>query len=105
MNAPPITLPMSQRVSEATLIFTKKFWEERKFGKTQIAEGDAFIQGREHMCRELSPQEVIVSLVHSKNTSSRKVPESKEPNGCHFGFNEELFAMVSQIGEKLKENL
>ena len=105
MNAPPITLPMSQRVSEATLVFTKKFWEERKFGNTQIAEGDAFVHGREHMCRELSPQEIIVSLVHSNNTSSRKTPEFKEPNGCHFGFNEKLFAMVSEIGEKLKENL
>jgi hypothetical protein len=93
---------MSQRVSEATLIFTKKFWEERKFGDTQIAEGDAFIRGREHMCRELSPQEVIVSLVHPKNTSSRKIPDFKEPNGCHFGFNEKLFAMVSEIGESLK---
>lgn len=105
MNAPPIQLPMSQRVSEATMVFTKKFWEERKFEHTQIAEGDAFIHGREHMCRELSPQEIIVSLVHSKNTSSRKTPEFKEPNGCHFGFNEKLFAMVSEIGEKLKENL
>jgi hypothetical protein len=105
MNAPPITLTMSQRVSEATLIFTKKFWEERKFENTQIAEGDAFIHGREHMCRELSPQEIIVSLVHSKNTSSRKVPEFKEPNGCHFGFNEKLFAMVSEIGESLKASL
>jgi hypothetical protein len=102
MNAPPIVLPMSQRVSEATLVFTKKFWEERPFGDTQIAEGDAFIRGREHMCRELSPQEVIVSLVHPLNTSSRKVPEFKEPNGCHFGFNEKLFAMVSEIGESLK---
>jgi len=105
MNAPPITLPMSQRVSEATLIFTKKFWEERKFGNTQIAEGDAFIHGREHMCRELSPQEIIVSLIHPKNTSSRKLPEFKEPNGCHFGFNEKLFAMVSEIGESLKASL
>lgn len=102
MNAPPMYLPMSQRISEATLIFTRKFWEERPFGDTQIAEGDAFIRGREHMCRELSPQEVIVSLVHPKNTSSRKTPEFKEPNGCHFGFNEKLFAMVSEIGESLK---
>jgi len=102
MNAPPIRLPMSQRISEATLIFTKKFWEERKFGDTQVAEGDAFIRGREHMCRELSPQEVIVSLVHPKNTSSRKIPDFKEPNGCHYGFNERLFAMVSEIGESLK---
>jgi hypothetical protein len=102
MNIPPFQLPMSQRISEATLIFTKQFWEERKFGDTQIAEGDAFIRGREHMCRELSPQEIIVSLVHPKNTSSRKTPEFKEPNGCHFGFNEKLFMMVSEIGETLK---
>jgi glycosyltransferase involved in cell wall biosynthesis len=102
MNAPPLNLPMSQRVSEATLVFTKKFWEARNFGNTQIAEGDAFIRGREHMCRELSPQEVIVSLVHSTNTSSRKIPDFKEPNGCHFGFNEKLFTMVSEIGESLK---
>jgi glycosyltransferase involved in cell wall biosynthesis len=102
MNAPPITLNMSERVSEATLIFTRKFWEERPFGDIQIAEGNAFIRGREHMCRELSPQEVIVSLVHPRNISSRKLPDFKEPNGCHFGFNEKLFAMVSEIGEQLK---
>ena len=103
MNVPPFHLEMSERVSEATLIFTKKFWEERPFSEVQIAEGDAFIRGREHMCRELSPQEVIVSLVHPLNTSSRKIPEFKEPNGCHYGFNEKLFAMVSEIGESLKE--
>jgi len=102
MNAPPLTLTMSERVSEATLIFTRSFWEARKFSDIQIAEGDAFIRGREHMCREISPQEVIVSLVHSTNTSSRKIPDFKEPNGCHFGFNEKLFAMVSEIGESLK---
>jgi len=102
MNVPPITLPISQRVSEATLVFTKKFWEERGFDDTvHIAEGDSFISGREQMCREISPQEVIVSLTHPKNTSSRKIPEFKEPNGCHFGFNEKLFAVVSEIGEVL----
>jgi hypothetical protein len=99
MNVPPYTLPMSQRVSEATLIFTRKFWEANKFDETiNIAEGDAFIRGREQMCRELSPQEVIVSLTHPKNLSSRKIPDFKEPNGCHYGFNEKLFALVSEIG-------
>lgn len=103
MNVPPITLPMSQRVSEATLGFTKKFWEERQFQSgTQIAEADTFIHGREQMCREISPQEVIVSLVHPLTTSSRRAPEMKEPNGCHYGFNEKLFALVSEIGEDLK---
>ena len=103
MNVPPITLPMSQRVSEATLIFTKKFWEEKKFeSSVNIAEADAFIRGREDMCREISPQEVIVSLVHPLNTSARRIPPTTEPNGCHYGFNEKLFELVSQIGEELK---
>jgi hypothetical protein len=100
MNIPPITLPMSQRVSEATLCFTKKFWEASPFTE-DIGEADTFIRGREHMCREISPQEVIVSLVHSKNSSSRKTPVG-EPNGCHYGFNEKLYALVSHIGEGLK---
>jgi hypothetical protein len=91
---------MAQRVSEASFGFTRKFWEERNFTDIQIAEGNAFIHGREEMCREVSPQEVIVSLVHSLNTSSRKVPPG-EPNGCHYGFNEQLFAVVSEIGEQL----
>ena len=106
MNVPPITLNMSERVSEATLIFTRKFWEDNKFSDdVNIAEGDAFIRGREQMCRELSPQEVIVSLVHPKNSSSRKSPDIKEPNGCHYGFNEKLFALVSEVGVALAEPL
>ena len=106
MNVPPITLEMSQRVSEATFCFTKQFWEERKFNDDiNVAEGETFIHGREHMCREISPQEVIVSLIHSKNTSSRKIPNIEEANGCHDGFNEKLFAVVSEIGESLKAHL
>lgn len=102
MNVPPMTLHMSERISEATLVFTRQFWNEGKFDeKVQIGEGNAFIRGREQMCRELSPQDVIVSLIHPKNTSSRKTPQLKEPNGCHYGFNEQLFAMVTQIGEEL----
>ena len=100
MNVPPNTLGMADRVSEATLCFTRKFWEARKFPDQQIAEGGAFIRGREHMCRELSPQDVIVSLVHKKNTSSRK-PPAMEPNGCHYGFSEDLYTLVSEIAETI----
>lgn len=101
MNVPPITLPMSERVSEATLCFTRKFWEEHKFPDKQIAEGDAFIRGREHMCREMSPQDIIVSLSHKKTTSSRKPPAGMEQNGCHYGFVDELFTLVSEIGDSI----
>ena len=96
MNVPPITLPQSERVSEATLCFTRKFWEAGKFPDKQIGEGDAFIRGREQMCREFSPQDVIVSLVHKNNTSARK-PPTMESNGCHYGFSDELFTLVSEI--------
>lgn len=97
MNVPPITLEMSERVSEATLCFSKQFWEERGFCD-EIAEGDKFIRGREQMCREISPQEVIVSLVHYKNISGRK--SVGESNGCHFGFCDELFLLVDEISKK-----
>jgi glycosyltransferase involved in cell wall biosynthesis len=100
MNVPPPHLPMSQRISEATLCFTRAFWEARKFSDIQIAEGDAFVHGREHMCREISPQDVIVSLIHKKNTSTRKPPQM-ESNGCHYGLAEELFTLVTEIGESL----
>jgi hypothetical protein len=97
MNVPPITLDMSKRVSEATLCFTRAFWQERGFPDQQIAEGDAFIHGREQMCREFSPQDVIVSLSHRKTTSSRKPPAGMEVNGSHYGFSDELFTLISEI--------
>jgi hypothetical protein len=100
MNVPPNTLAMSERVSEATLCFTRDFWNTRKFPDQQIAEGGAFIRDREVMCREVSPQDVIVSLVHSKNTSSRKAPAG-EANGCHYGFSDELFTLVTEIGQSI----
>jgi hypothetical protein len=96
MNIPPIMLGMSERVSEATLTFTRSFWNSRKFEEVQIAEGNAFIRGREQMCREISPQEVIVSLIHKSNTSSRKTPPM-EQNGCHYGFSDELFKVIHEI--------
>ena len=100
MNVPPHTLGLADRVSEATMCFTRAFWEAGKFPDQQIAEGGAFLRGREDMCRELSPQDVIVSLCHSKTTSSRR-PPPMEPNGCHYGFSTELFTLVSEIAARI----
>jgi glycosyltransferase involved in cell wall biosynthesis len=101
MNVPPGVLGMADRVSEATMCFTKSFWESKKFPDQQIAEGGAFIRGREEMCREISPQDVIVSLCHKKTTSSRKPPAGMEQNGCHYGLADELFTLVSEIAETI----
>jgi hypothetical protein len=104
INVPPMRMPQCMRVSEATMCFTKSFWEEKGFpDEIQIAEGEQFIKGREAQCIELSPQEIIVSLVHPRTTSSRRVPPGMEPNGCHYGFTEDLFTMLSKIGEYLKQ--
>jgi hypothetical protein len=102
MNVPPIKLPMCERVSEATLCFTRAFWEAGKFPDQQIAEGGGFVRGREQQCRELSPQDIIVSLIHKKNTSARKAPPMAEPNGCHYGFSDELFTLVTEIGQSIQ---
>jgi hypothetical protein len=105
VNVPPLHLWQSERVSEATLAYTKQFWEEKGFDNgTQIAEGNTFIRGREHACREISPQEVIVSLVHPRTTSSRRAPAGTESNGCHFGFTEDLFKMLTTIGQHLNDD-
>lgn len=100
MNVPPSILAMADRVSEATLAFTRDFWKNRQFPDQQIAEAGAFIRGREQMCREVSPQDVIVSLTHKKTTSSRKAPPG-ESNGCHYGFADELFTLVSEIAQSI----
>jgi hypothetical protein len=102
VNVPPMKLEMAARVSEATMAYTRTFWEEKGFDdEVKIAEGHTFIHGREHMCREISPQDVIVSLVHSKTTSSRKAPAGMTSNGCHYGFSDDLFKHVSDIGTSL----
>jgi hypothetical protein len=85
MNVPPATLPMSQRVSEATMCFTREFWKARPFPDLQVAEGDAFIRGREQMCRSCS-QDVIVSLVHRKNTSASQAADEARRMGVIMGF-------------------
>ena len=97
MNVPPHQLPFSKRVSEATLTFKKKFWNEQKFKNTSDGgEGYEFLEGRTNQCLEISWENIIVSLLHSKNTSTR-VARSDKPNGCHFGFDDELFSFITEL--------
>lgn len=103
VNVPPMKLPQHMRLSEATLCHTKKFWNEGKFADVKIAEGSSFLKDREHAGIELSPQEIIISLVHPRTTSSRRAPVGMESNGCHFGFTDDLFKMLSQLGERLTQ--
>jgi len=97
MNVPPLTLKPEERVSEASLTFTKTFWEGKKFPSISVAEGESFLEERIHETMEIPPEGVIVAIQHSANATSRRVPEEQEPNGCHYGFTDEYFSYLSTI--------
>ncbi len=103
MNVPPLDLAPAERVSEATLAFTKAFWEERPFSDVSVAEGEAFVgseASRVAATAEIAPEGIIVSFLHGKNSTSRHVPKSEEANGCHYGFTDEFFMYLCERGEE-----
>jgi len=92
VNVPPFDLSLGQRCSEATLTFTRSFWEGRNFETVDMAEGEGFLNGREQFVVEMPPQQIIVALSHGTNTSRRKTPEG-DP-GCFWGFPRELIEFL-----------
>ncbi len=103
VNVPPHQLPFSERVSEASMCFYKSFWEERPFNnKVKYAEGKHFLEGRLDDCLEISWEGVIVALLHNRNTSD-KITMSDTPNGCHFGWSDELFLFITNLEKDLSE--
>jgi glycosyltransferase involved in cell wall biosynthesis len=100
MNVPPHQLPFHERVSEATLTFYKTFWEEQSFNDlSEGGEGSEFIINRSDRCLEINWENIIVSLLHSKNTSTR-VARTDKPNGCHYGFDNELFLFITELDKE-----
>ena len=105
VNTPPWSLPLRQRISEATLTFYKSWWEQQKFPlKTDIAEGEGFLLGRESEVLELPPQQIIVAFSHKKNTSGRRIPADDAKPGCFWGFPKEyLFYIHKLAGVEVEE--
>jgi hypothetical protein len=92
VNSPPFTLGLKKRVSEATLVFKKSWWEEKKFPQVSMAEGEGFLDSREEDVLELPPQQCIVAFSHGKNLSSRKIPDG--PTSCFWGFPKEYLTFI-----------
>ena len=92
VNVPPFDIPLSQRISEATLTFRKSAWLERKFSDVSIAEGEAWIAGREDQVIEMPPQQIIVAFSHNNNKSSRTIPSGKP--SCFWGFPKEYLTFI-----------
>jgi hypothetical protein len=97
-NTPPLDLAPEERVSEATLCFRRTFWETRGFPvESNMAEGAGFLSGRIERAAEIHPAGVIVSFLHGANATSRRVPATTEPNGCHYGFEDDYFLYLSNL--------
>jgi len=97
INVPPLLLAPAERVSEASLAFTRAFHESRPFPSVSMAEGEGFLTGRVDSTREIPPDGVLVSFLHGNNATSRRVPELVEPNGCHYGFSDEYFSYLCEL--------
>ena len=99
VNSPPFTLPLSQRISEATLTFRRSWWEARRFpADVQVGEGESFLTGREDAVLEIPPQQAIVAFSHGKNASSRRLPsgEGLKP-GCFWGFPAPFLKFIHEL--------
>jgi hypothetical protein len=96
VNAPPLGIPLGQRISEATLTFYKSWWSERKFpAAVQIGEAEDFVKGREADLLEIPPQQIIVAFSHGKNVSSRRIPSGDDIKpGCFWGFPKEFLVFI-----------
>jgi len=102
VNTPPWSLGLSKRISEATLTFYKSFWEAKNFPNVNIAEGEGFLEGREHEVLELPPQQIIVAMSHNKNITSRRFPDG--PPSCFWGFSKEFLIFLHKLaGVELEE--
>lgn len=102
VNVPPYTLSLAERCSEATLTFTKQFWNTQKFPDIDIGEGESFLEGRCSQVLEMPPQQIIVAFSHGKNLSSRKIPDNTQ--GCAWGFAKQFLEFIhGLVGVKVEE--
>ena len=98
VNTPPWDLPLKQRISEATLVFYKSWWAEKGFPDTNVAEGEGFLDGREGDVVEMQPQQIIVAMSHSQNSTSRRIPPG--PSGmpsCFWGFPKDFLKWLHSL--------
>jgi hypothetical protein len=102
INVSPLTETPTFRASEASMLFTRAFWEERGWPKSSMGEGAGFLKDRLDRSVEIGPADVIVSFIHTANSSSRRVPTEQPPNGCHYGFSDDYFRYLhGLVGDAL----
>jgi len=100
INAPSIYSSIGKSISPASLCFYKDILNDKcKFNDSNIYECETIF---EHihlsMFKELSWEEIIVSLAHKNNITNRNVPNSK-PNGCLYGWTDKLLKFILELDD------
>ncbi len=76
--------PLLSMANEATLIYKKSFWDEKRFGETQSSEAIPFLQGRHWQTGHSEIKKVMICICHSTNTVDKNVwkncPEVELPD-------------------------
>lgn len=106
VDYPSITGTPSKRFRIATLALRRaiigkndNFWCDN----TSINEFHSIFSSNLRSIQEINWEGVIVSLVHSQNTTHRVIPKSEinergeEVNECHFGFGNKLFKFITEL--------
>ena len=106
LNSPPSNLALNERVSEASMCFYKRFWDEKKFNHQDIGgEGENFLKGRCDKVKVIPWLHVLVALHHRENTANRDT-KVKDSNGWHFGeITDEVAALIKSIDQRQVKEL
>ena len=76
--------PLLSMANEATLVYKKSFWNEKRFGETQSSEAIPFLQGRHWQTAHSEIKKVMICICHSTNTVDKNVwkncPEVELPD-------------------------
>ena len=99
INVPNIYSNLGKNISPASLCFYKDILEIEPFDDENINECESLFKKIDFsLFKEISWENVIVSLSHKSNITNRNVPNSK-PNGCHYGFSDKLLKFILEMDD------
>ena len=96
----PVLSQYHRRISPATLCFYKNIINDTcRFNDDNIFECETIFKNMNYNdFKEISWENIIISISHKNNTTNRNTPNSKA-NGCHYGWGEKLFKFIAELDD------